>query len=230
MCVGPHTNRVTVITMNILTQLKIFSSAVCVCVCVCACVQACLLCLKCECVHISCTSLLPLQRVVDGGFSDNIPHAKDIDGVITVSPFPGDFDICPEEDHHHNMKHFFHVANMELQFNMHNWWRIKQCLFSPSMSELRDIQREGYRDTLRFLKTRGEGQHTPLHKHTSAHMTHTHLHTCTEQHTYTCMCMCALVCGTCKWGYLLIQQWKVQIHHFVCYLTLPNFAQVCVFV
>ena len=56
-----------------------------------------------------------LQRVVDGGFSDNIPHAKDIDDVITVSPFPGDFDICPEEDRHHNMKHFFHVANMELQ-------------------------------------------------------------------------------------------------------------------
>ena len=34
-----------------------------------------------------------LQRVVDGGFSDNIPHAKDIDDVITVSPFPSDFDI-----------------------------------------------------------------------------------------------------------------------------------------
>ena len=97
-----------------------------------------------------------LQRVVDGGFSDNIPHAKDIDGVITVSHFPGDFDICPEEDRHHNMKHFFHIANMELQFNMHNWWRIKQCLISPSMSEMRDIQREGYRDTLRFLKARGE--------------------------------------------------------------------------
>ena len=95
------------------------------------------------------------KRVVDGGFSDNIPHAKDIDDVITVSPFPGDFDICPEEDHHHNMKHFFHVANMQLQFNVHNWWRIKKCFFSPSMSELRDIQREGYRDTLRFLKTRG---------------------------------------------------------------------------
>ena len=29
-----------------------------------------------------------LQRMVDGGFSDNIPHAKDIDDVITVSPFP----------------------------------------------------------------------------------------------------------------------------------------------
>ena len=72
------------------------------------------------------------QPVVDGGFSDNIPHAKDIDDVITVSPFPSDFDICPEEDCHHNMKHFFHGANMELQFNMHNWWRIKQCLISPS--------------------------------------------------------------------------------------------------
>ena len=28
--------------------------------------------------------------------------------------FPGDFDICPEEDCHHNMEHFFHVANMDL--------------------------------------------------------------------------------------------------------------------
>ena len=77
-----------------------------------------------------------------------------------MSPFPSDFDICPEEDHHHNMKHFFHVANMELQFNMHNWWRIKQCLFFPSMSELWDIQRE----------TRGEGTartiYTSVHVHT----------------------------------------------------------------
>ena len=32
----------------------------------------------------------PFQRVVDGGFSDNIPQPKD----ITVSPFSGDFDIC----------------------------------------------------------------------------------------------------------------------------------------
>ena len=43
-------------------------------------------------------------------------------------------------------------------------------MFSPSMSELRDIQREDYRDTLRFLKTRGEGTaHTiyaSIHLHT----------------------------------------------------------------
>ena len=119
----------------------------------CVCTQ----CIPCERVFtFYALYSFPLQQVVDGGFSDNIPHAKDIDDVITVSPFPGDFDICPEEDRHHNMKHFFHVANMELQFNMRNWWRIKQCLISPSMSELRHIQREGYRDTLRFLKARGE--------------------------------------------------------------------------
>ena len=118
------------------------------------------------------------------GTVKGFPHAKDIDDVITVSPFPGDFDICPEEDRHHNMKHFFHVANMELQFNMHNWWRIKQCLISPSMSELRDIQREGYRDTLRFLKARGEWTtHMPFQTHTCIRV-HTHHFTCTH-HTHT---------------------------------------------
>ena len=146
-----------------------------------------------------------LQRVVDGGFSDSIPHAKDIDDVITVSPFPGDFDICPEEDRHHNMKHFFHVANMELQFNMHNWWRIKQCLISPSMSELRDIQREGYRDTLRFLKARGR-QHTCHFKHTMDTCAHTpfYVH---APHTHTLVHSCALtlklcMSNTCKQGQL----------------------------
>ena len=34
------------------------------------------------------------QRVVDGGFSDNIPQSKDINDIITLSPFSGDFDIC----------------------------------------------------------------------------------------------------------------------------------------
>ena len=109
--------------------------------------------------------------MVDGGLSNNIPHTNDIDSVITVSPFPGDFDICLEKDHHHNMKHFFYLANMELQFSLLNWWRIRQCFFSPSMSELRDIQREGYRHTLCFLKTRGEGDsthniYTSIHVHT----------------------------------------------------------------
>ena len=147
-----------------------------------------------------------LQRVVDGGFSDNIPHAKDIDDVITVSPVPGDFDICPEEDRHHNMKHFVHVANMELQFNMHNWWRIKQCLISPSTSELRDIQREGYRDTLRFLKARGEWTtHMPFQTHTCIHV-HTpfYMH---APHTHTLVHSCALtrklcMSSTCKQGQL----------------------------
>ena len=155
----------------------------------------------CEHIHISCTSLPPLQRVVDGGFSDNIPHAKDIDGVITVSPFPGDFDICPEEDHHHNVKHFFHVANMELQFNVHNWWRIKQCLFSPSMSELRDIQREVYKDTLRFLKTRGEGL-CHSHKRTCAHtaLTWKDTYTPTYIHAHVHVCGALVSGGTCRFS------------------------------
>ena len=147
--------------------------------------------------------------MVDGGFSDDIPHTNDIDGIITVSPFPGDFDICLEEDHHQNMKHFFHVANMELQFNMLNWWRIRRCFFSLSMSELRDIQREGYRRTLRFLKTRGEGDSThniyaSIHVHTPHTLGRTHTHPRTYMHmhvqmhtrahpTHMCVYVCACV-------------------------------------
>ena len=154
--------------------------------------------------------------MVDGGFSDDIPHTNDIAGVITVSPFLSDLDICLEEDRHHNIKQFFHLANMELQFNVLNWWRIRQCFFSPSMSELRDIQREGYRHTLRFLKTRGEGDsthniYTSIHVHTPHTLGRTHTHPCTYMHVDVQMhtrahpfhvCMCALVCDTSKRGYL----------------------------
>lgn len=94
------------------------------------------------------------KRIVDGGFSDNVPFSKDSD-VISVSPFPGDFDICPEEEPHYNFQHYFQIANMALQFNVTSWWRIKKCIFVPSMAELQKIQRQGYRDTLKFLKLRG---------------------------------------------------------------------------
>lgn len=165
---------------------------------------------------------------MDGGFSDNIPHAKDLDDVITVSPYPGDFDICPEEDRHHNMKHFFHVANMELQFNMHNWWRIKKSLISPSMSELRDIQREGYMDTLRFLKTRGVCvcSNTCMYWHTLVHKDR-HIHTHTYMHTYkhvnkhlSCVSVSLITKSTCR-----CVRGKVQMYKFVHCLDAPNWSQ-----
>lgn len=68
------------------------------------------------------------QRYVDGGISDNLP-LYELKNTITVSPFSGESDICPQ-DSSTNI-HELRVTNTSIQFNLRNLYRLSKALFPP---------------------------------------------------------------------------------------------------
>lgn len=89
---------------------------------------------------------------MDGGISDNLPLSE-LRNTITVSPFSGESDICPQ-DGSTNI-HELRVTNTSIQFNLRNLYRLSKALFPPEPLVLREMCKQGYRDGLRFLRRNG---------------------------------------------------------------------------
>ena len=92
----------------------------------------------------------PTQKWLDGGFSDNLPvfeHGR----TIRVSPFSGDFDICPKDKHSLSLLKTQFGKNMNIFVNFQNAERGFQALFPPCKKELQRVYKCGYNDALRFL-------------------------------------------------------------------------------
>jgi len=87
---------------------------------------------------------------IDGGISDNLPQHFKEGETITVSPFCGEHDICPK-DVSSNDAHI-ELCNTSMQITSNNLERLTYALFPPDEIVLSNICRQGYRDTLRFLK------------------------------------------------------------------------------
>ncbi|KAF6105555.1 patatin like phospholipase domain containing 2 [Phyllostomus discolor] len=91
-------------------------------------------------------------RYVDGGISDNLP-LYELKNTITVSPFSGESDICPQDSS--TSIHELRVTNTSIQFNLRNLYRLSKALFPPEPLVLREMCKQGYRDGLRFLRRNG---------------------------------------------------------------------------
>lgn len=89
---------------------------------------------------------------MDGGISDNLP-LYELKSTITVSPFSGESDICPQ-DSSTNI-HELRVTNTSIQFSLRNLYRLSKALFPPEPLVLREMCKQGYRDGLRFLRRNG---------------------------------------------------------------------------
>lgn len=87
-------------------------------------------------------------RYVDGAFSDNIPVCNR--GTITVSPFAGESDICPD-DLSCNLHHF-HLNGTSFQFTAGNLYRLSVAFFPPTPEILSNMCKQGFEDALKFLK------------------------------------------------------------------------------
>ncbi|XP_030873371.1 1-acylglycerol-3-phosphate O-acyltransferase PNPLA3 [Leptonychotes weddellii] len=91
-------------------------------------------------------------RYMDGGVSDNVPFF-DAKTTITVSPFYGEYDICPKV----TSTNFLHVdlTKLSLRLCSENVYLLMRALFPPDLKELGEICLRGYLDTLRFLEESG---------------------------------------------------------------------------
>ncbi|XP_045870013.1 patatin-like phospholipase domain-containing protein 5 [Meles meles] len=92
------------------------------------------------------------ERYIDGALSNNLPFA-DSPSTITVSPFHGTVDICPQSSS--ASMHELNAFNASFQISTKNFFLGFASLIPPSPEVVADSCRQGYLDALRFLERRG---------------------------------------------------------------------------
>jgi len=93
--------------------------------------------------------------VIDGGYSDNVPTF--LGTTITVSPFHGNQDICPEDD-----SEIAHMLGLKLPtgpdtnitLSAKNIERLSKSMIPPKIEDMSLLCRQGYQDAFRFLRSR----------------------------------------------------------------------------
>ena len=90
-------------------------------------------------------------RVIDGGYSDNSPILDS--NTITVSPFCGNSDICPQDDYIFTILQL-QVAGTSIEMSKDNLIRLSRVLLPPDPEVLSKYCKQGFEDTLRFLQSR----------------------------------------------------------------------------
>ncbi|XP_043738252.1 patatin-like phospholipase domain-containing protein 5 isoform X2 [Cervus elaphus] len=92
------------------------------------------------------------KRYIDGALSNNLPFA-DSPSAITVSPFHGTVDICPQSCS--ASIHELNAFNASFQISTENFFLGITSLIPCSPEVTADSCRQGYLDALRFLERRG---------------------------------------------------------------------------
>ncbi|KAM7116670.1 1-acylglycerol-3-phosphate O-acyltransferase PNPLA3-like [Molossus nigricans] len=91
-------------------------------------------------------------RYIDGAMSNNLPFF-DSKTTITVSPFFGEYDICPRNK---NVKFIFvHINQLGVRLCSENVNLFSYALFSVDMKVLGEFCLRGYLDAVRFLEEKG---------------------------------------------------------------------------
>ena len=74
--------------------------------------------------------------------------------MITVSPFSGGCDICPQGESGCLQK--VHLGDQPFQVSSKNMYRLMKSLCPTSWEELEELFHSGYNDALRFFRQEGE--------------------------------------------------------------------------
>jgi len=90
-------------------------------------------------------------RVIDGGYSDNLPVLDT--NTITVSPFCGNSDICPQDDYILTVLQV-QIAGTSIEMSKDNMIRLSRVLLPPDPEVLSKYCKQGFEDALRFLQRR----------------------------------------------------------------------------
>lgn len=85
---------------------------------------------------------------VDGGLSNNLLILDD--GTITVSPFSGEADICPEDQMMNLVQ--IRLSNTSFLVTPTNLFKIFQVFLPPSPQKLSKLFQQGFDDAMRYLQ------------------------------------------------------------------------------
>ncbi|XP_076311878.1 patatin-like phospholipase domain-containing protein 2 [Tachypleus tridentatus] len=108
--------------------------------------------LLCSCFIPFYSGILPPKfhgvAYMDGCFSNNLPILDE--NTVTVSPFCGESDICPQDNSFNIMQ--ISVANTSIAISPSNLYRLVTILFPPHPDTLSKMCQQGFDDTLKFLQ------------------------------------------------------------------------------
>ncbi|XP_069748177.1 patatin-like phospholipase domain-containing protein 4 [Narcine bancroftii] len=88
---------------------------------------------------------------IDGGLTNRLPILSS-GRTITVSPFSGKLDICPQDDDQNNW--YITVAKQDFIFSIANFVRVNHALFPPSQGRMESLYHKGFDDAMMFLQNK----------------------------------------------------------------------------
>ncbi|XP_006114182.2 patatin-like phospholipase domain-containing protein 4 [Pelodiscus sinensis] len=88
------------------------------------------------------------EKWIDGGLTNGLPILP-VGRTLTVSPFSGRLDICPQDIGHVDL--YIKVAKQDLMLSVANLVRLNQALFPPSQKKMESLYQNGFDDAVHFL-------------------------------------------------------------------------------
>ncbi|XP_069060720.1 patatin-like phospholipase domain-containing protein 4 isoform X1 [Pleurodeles waltl] len=89
------------------------------------------------------------EKWIDGGFSNSLPVLP-LGRTVTISPFSGRQDICPQDKG--LLDFYFKFTKQDVLLSPANLQRFNQALFPPNLETMESVFQAGYNDTLLFLR------------------------------------------------------------------------------
>ncbi|XP_027641497.2 patatin-like phospholipase domain-containing protein 4 isoform X1 [Falco peregrinus] len=88
------------------------------------------------------------EKWVDGGLTNGLPIFP-VGRTVTVSPFSGRLDICPQDKGRLDL--YVKFAKQDIMLSQTNLVRLKQALFPPNQEEMELLYQNGFDDAVLFL-------------------------------------------------------------------------------
>lgn len=88
------------------------------------------------------------QRWIDGGLTNGLPILP-VGRTVTISPFSGRLDICPQDKGRVDL--YVKLAKQDMMLSLANLIRLNQALFPPDQEKMESLYQNGFDDAVRFL-------------------------------------------------------------------------------
>ncbi|KAM6292790.1 patatin-like phospholipase domain-containing protein 4 isoform 1-T1 [Porphyrio hochstetteri] len=88
------------------------------------------------------------EKWVDGGLTNGLPILP-VGRTVTISPFSGRLDICPQDKGRVDL--YVKFAKQDIMLSLANVVRLNQALFPPNQEKMESFYQNGFDDAVRFL-------------------------------------------------------------------------------
>ncbi|XP_074463020.1 patatin-like phospholipase domain-containing protein 4 isoform X2 [Larus michahellis] len=89
-----------------------------------------------------------IKKWVDGGLTNGLPILP-IGRTVTISPFSGRLDICPQDKGRVDL--YVKFAKQDIMLSLANLVRLNQALFPPNHEKMESLYQNGFDDAVHFL-------------------------------------------------------------------------------